>query len=137
MAIQNVKLKVKIDRAKLERMKVKFSLEATRNVAMAGRRKARTIITQEGRKDTGEMWNGVQVEQVGRTGHRLVSKADHSIFQEKGVKPFSAKPGKVLVFKDHKTQTLVFTKKVKGFDGIHFMERAMKSLKARDAFTRG
>lgn len=114
--------------AAVERLGSTMTLRAAR----AAQEEARWNIAKHGRNRTGAMSQGIKIEKIGAMRYRVIATEPYSIFQEKGVRPFSAKPGKFLVFMPKGGTSLVFAKRVKGFKGIHFMRDAMRSLRKED-----
>lgn len=101
------------------------------------RDEAKKIIRDEDRVDTGALMQSIKSERVshGASGVRYQVGSDlaYAILQEKGVQgPIYPRRARVLRFKPKGATTFVFARSVKGFEGIHFLKRAVDSLTPRD-----
>lgn len=123
--------------------------DVDRGVARAAgtvRDRAKRIIRDEGRVDTGALEQSIESTRTDYTMQRVTyevgSRLPYALAQEEGVQgPIYPKRAKVLRFKPKKGSPLValakkkgkgkgyvFLAKVNGFEGIHFMKRAMEGL---------
>lgn len=119
--------------------------QAVGRVAGRVRDRAKVIITQEHRVDTGAMRQSIQSERVsGSHGNtvtwRVGSNLRYAAFQHEGVKgPVYPRNARVLRFKPKKGSALARTTKkgskgyvffahTKGFEGIHFLTRAAQEI---------
>lgn len=127
------RIRVKVDKGKLVAAVDGHVDGLLRRGAQRAQRRARDIIWTEGRVRTGRMMDQIAVEPApSGKGYRIVANAPHSIYQEKGVRPFSMPKGKVMAFMPKGTSTVVFATKSKGFPGIHFMKRTYEQMNLRD-----
>lgn len=126
-------IKVHLDRATLRALGVKYAAETSERGAKQAEMKARRYIIQGGRIRTGEMLRKVKAEPtVNPTTWRVTAAAEHSWYQEKGVRPFQASRGKVLRFQPKGSGVFIFRPRSKGFQGIHFMKKAVDGLTMQD-----
>lgn len=119
--------------------------QAVARVAGRVRDRAKLIITQEHRVDTGALRQSIQSERVSNAGahtvvHRVGSNLRYAAFQHEGVKgPVYPRNARVLRFKPKKGSALartikkgskgyVFFAHTKGFEGIHFLTRAAQEI---------
>lgn len=128
-------VKVTIDTGAISQMVTTGVInESTKRAADKAKFYAQSVILTAGRVDTGEMLRGLEVRrEVSRSNmsvYRLVSTSKHSMVQEKGRGPVKGNP--VLRFKPKGSGKFVFARSVRGFSGIHFMEKALKSVRAAD-----
>lgn len=110
--------------------------DAARRAAELCAMRAENNIRSAGRIDTGEMISGIVVEDV--TGHPLMaqfkvtSTAPHSGFNEFGTRAHGPVRAKRLVWNG--PNGLIFAKWVRGIQGIHFMQRAVDSVRVSDYY---
>ena len=129
-------LQVKISGPKLDRYIAQLESEATKKAADVTVDRIKRYIVQAGRVRTGRMLRSVRARKVPGTSnptmYRVTVDVPYYKYQNFGVRPFTAKPGKFLVFTPKGGRGVVFAKKVKGFKGGHFSERARDALSLRD-----
>ena len=129
-------VKITLKKQPVITLQTKTSARLARKAAFATRDKVRRNITAKPRVDTGKMRDSVHVEKR-KTGvtssYSVISRLKYTIYQEKGVRPFSMKPGgPMLRFTPKGSNKVVFARKVKGFPPGNFFKDAYNSLSIRD-----
>lgn len=103
------------------------------------RDRAKGILTQEGRIDTGRLRNSLYSKRLGEIDggywYEVGSRLPYAKFQHDGVKgPVLPRRAKVLRFKPKgaKRGQYVFARSTKGFKGVKYLERARAMLTMND-----
>ena len=101
------------------------------------RDRAKQIIRDEGRVDTGALLQSVRAEEVSSNKDgstwRIGSDLEYAGYQHDGVQgPIYPKRASVLRFKPKGSSTFVFAKSVSGFEGIFFATRALEQVRPED-----
>lgn len=126
------RVRVEIDRARLEKLFTDSRNEASRNGALSASRKVKENITAKGRVDTGAMRNRVGARK-GREGWWMVQGgAPYTSYQEFGTRAHGPVRAKYMRFKPKGSNTFVFAKWVRGVKPGNFFRDAMRSLKVSD-----
>jgi hypothetical protein len=107
----------------------------TRQVAGRVRDRARQILTEAGRVDTGKLRQSIVVQSGSRASdYRIGSELEYAIYQHEGVRgPVYPRRARVLRFKPKRTgapgldrnRTFVFRPRARGFEGVPFLTRAV------------
>jgi hypothetical protein len=116
-------------------MLIRTNGEACRRAASRTVTRVRQNIIASGRVNTGRMLGSVsaRVAVPGiRTTWKVSVNEPYTIYQEKGIGPVTARPGGFLVFTPKGSSTVVFAKRTRGFEGAHFLEKALRDLRVRD-----
>lgn len=134
--MSNVKVEVSFNQQALLNLTAGSARTAALHGAEAARRYARDVIMAEGRIDTGEMLENIEIESL-ENGPNVYSftvtaVAPHAWFNEVGTKAHGPKRAKVMRFTPKGGSGFVYAQWVRGISGIHFMERAVRSLTVDD-----
>lgn len=116
-----------------------FVSRSTSEAAQRGGQRLKGYLAQEisasGRVDTGRMrddWT-VQVRERGsRSVAEVVSNVPYTTYQDQGIGPVRARPGRVLRFRPKGMAGYIFRPRTRGFPGAGFMQRAIRRLSPRD-----
>lgn len=131
-------IEVKIDNGKVNTVVGGHTQDAARRAAELCAMRAENNIRGAGRIDTGEMIGGITIDEV--TGHplmaqfRIVSTAPHSAYNEFGTRAHGPRRAPFMVFTPKTSSRVVFAKWVRGIEGIHFMQRAVDSVRVSDYY---
>lgn len=130
------RVRVRLDRSALQRVVHDAADRAAANGAEAALRYARQELVQAGRVNTGNLLASlvkVKVEDTGwRVRYLVGSPLEYAIYQEKGVGPIKPMTAQVLRFKPKGSSSFVFAHSTKGFEGAHYMQKAVNRVKLRD-----
>lgn len=113
---------------------------AEQSVAKAAgltRDRAKVILHQAGRVDTGALVNSLYSRRLGEVdggyAYEVGSELPYAIYQHEGVKgPIYPRRAKVLRFKPKGSSEYVFARYTKGFKGVPFLEKARAMLTMAD-----
>lgn len=129
-------VKISLKKQPVVTLQTKTSARAARKAAFATRNRVKRNISTIPRVDTGKMRDSVHVETRKKgvtSSYSVISRLKYTIYQEKGVRPFSMKPGGPLLrFKPKGANTFVFARKVKGFPAGNFFKDAYNDISTRD-----
>lgn len=126
------KVRVEIDRAKLDRILTDARTESSHRGALATSKKVKENITRSGRVDTGRMRNQVSARKSREGWWMVQGSAPYTGFQEFGTGPRIYPKGKFLVFKPKGSNSFVFAKSVRGVSAGNFFKNALASLSVSD-----
>lgn len=109
----------------------------TARAAAKVRDDAKRIITDEGRVDTGALRNSIVSQKVATTAGSAIytvgSDMEYAMAQHEGVKgPVVPVHARVLRFTPKGASAVVFRPRTRGFEGIHYLTRALDGLKPED-----
>lgn len=128
-------MKTTLDRSAIERLLRGTSATAARKGAEKTKARVQANIRASGRVRTGKMHDSIEVVLVeeGRvTTYAVRSTLDYTYYQEEGIGPVVARPGKVLRFQPKGSAVFIFRPRTKGFAGAHFFRNAMREMKLSD-----
>lgn len=126
------RVRVQIDRARVNQLFTEARNEASRNGAMSASRKVKENITRKDRIDTGAMRNRVGARK-GREGWWMVQGgAPYTSYQEFGTRAHGPVRAKYLRFQPKGKNYFVFAKWVRGVKPGNFFRDAMRSLRVSD-----
>ena len=126
------KVRVEIDRAKLDRILTDARTKSSHRGALATSKKVKENITRSGRVDTGRMRNQVSARKSREGWWMVQGSAPYTGFQEFGTGPRIYPKGKFLVFKPKGSNSFVFAKSVRGVSAGNFFKNALASLSVSD-----
>lgn len=127
---------VRINKAKANAAVTAMSQAAVMRGANRYRERVRREILQEGRVNTGEMMQRIDVRPLPpRPGvaQAVVSpRTKHFVYQDRGTRGAQARKGGALVFRPKGSAVLVFAKNVRGVTAGRFLAKARAKMKAQD-----
>lgn len=137
MAYRGTRVTVNIDRAKVRMHVGRLTEASARRASEAVQRRARNNIRRAGRINTGAMLNSIEVTRLGTSTllepkFRIGSDLQYARYQEHGIGPVYPVRAKVLRFKPKGSNTFVFARRTRGFEGAHFMRDAYRAITKQD-----
>lgn len=128
--------RVRIDRTAAIKLGMDCADEAALRAAQMTQLRVRNNIRASGRVRTGALVKSIKIWPTTKAkmgaSYSVGSSLHYAMFQEKGVGPFGPVKAKFLRFIPKGGTTFVFAKRVKGFPGAHFFEKALQQLNLRD-----
>jgi len=113
---------------------------AVRRASGKVRDRAKQNITAAGRVDTGKLRQSIRVERAtasrpGFVRYQVGSDLLYAIYQEEGTQgPIVPRRARVLRFQPKGSSTFVFRPRVSGVEGIHYLTRALATLRLSDFY---
>lgn len=132
----SARVRIDIHHERAQRTINKYAAASTRRAAGFAQRRAKANLTAAGRINSGALRGSIDVRQIGPTRFSIGSDLHYAIYQEKGIGPVVPVRAKVLRFKPKGSNTFVFAQRTRGFDGAHYLEKALRSLTMREFWPR-
>jgi hypothetical protein len=132
--VLNLRTSVKIKRndGRLIPFVGRVSDASAKHAAEATQRRARDLAP----KRTGRLANSIEVQEgrsaLMRATYRVGSPLKYALYQEKGTRAITARPGGVLAFSPRGGGGLIFRRRTRGVPAVRFMERAHRQITRRD-----
>jgi hypothetical protein len=130
-------VRVEIDMAAVQQLAQKVTREATEKAAAKSIARAKSNITRAGRVRTGALRGSIRIL-ARRSSPSLMtanvgSDLRYAGWQERGVSgPIYPKRGKYLRFPSSRGRGYTYARKVRGFEGAHYMESTLNAVNVRD-----
>lgn len=102
------------------------------------RDRARRNLTSPSAVDSGRLRQSMEATQTNVSSrgvtYEVGSRLPYAIYQEEGTKGHGPRRAKVMVFKPKGSNSFVFARWVRGIKARKFLQRALKTLSARDFY---
>lgn len=128
----SARVRVNINHAKAQAYAREKGRVSVLRAAQTTQRRARANLVSAGRVNSGALLGSIDIRVTGTMRYTIGSDLHYAIYQEKGIGPVVPVRAKVLRFKPKGSNTFVFARRTRGFEGAHYMAKAYRSLTLAD-----
>jgi hypothetical protein len=131
-----VSVKITLNQGQVNAMLAQTVVPATRKAGERTVMRARNNLAAKGRRRTGRLSASINAKVISANPHlpmvEVGSYLDYAIYQERGIGPVHAKPGRVLRFQPKGGGAFIFRPRTRGFSGAFFLRDAARQISVDD-----